>query len=130
MGTRFMATRECSIHSNIKRALVEGKQSDTRLILRSLKNTERVYKNAHAAKAAAEEEKTPGDIKVVIKYISGSLYRKSFHETGNTQDSVWSCGQVMGLIDDVPTCQELVGRMIAEASSVISGRLGGMMVQK
>merc|ERR1712031_31408 len=96
----------------------------------SLKNTERVYKNEQSAKAAADEAATPGDINVVLKYIAGSLYKKSFQETGNTQDSVWSCGQVMGLIDDVPTCQDLVHRMIHDAVHVISGRLGGMMLQK
>merc|ERR1712167_322176 len=97
------------------------------LILRSLKNTERVYKNEMSAKAAAEEAKKPGDINVVIKYIAGSLYKKSFQETGNRDDSVWSCGQVIGLIDDVPTVKDLVDRIVLEARDTVSARLNGMM---
>merc|ERR1712070_1201914 len=125
MGTRFMATKEAAIHDNIKKALVKGDQSGTMTILRSMKNTERVYKNDQSMNAKAEEDKKPGDINVVIKYISGSLYKKSFQETGNTQDSVWSCGQVMGLIDDVPTVETLVKRIVTDAHSTVSARLNG-----
>lgn len=77
-----------------------------------------------AQKAEAEK---PGDISVIREFIAGSKYRISFQETGNTNDSVWSCGQVIGLIQDVPTCQELVDRIIAEAEETISGRLNPMM---
>merc|ERR1719265_1417048 len=115
MGTRFMATREAAIHQNIKQALVDGDQTGTMTILRSMKNTERVYKNKQAMNAKAEEDKQPGNIDVVIKYISGSLYKKSFQETGDTQESVWSCGQVMGIIDDVPSVRSLVDRVVEDA---------------
>lgn len=128
MGTRFMATQECNIHANIKKTLVDANHTNTRLILRTLKNTERVYDNKQARAALAEEMKDPGNINVVIKYISGSLYKKSFHETGNNQDSVWSCGQVVSLIDDVPSCKELIDKMIDEARYTFQTRINGMMV--
>merc|ERR1719261_2070488 len=118
-----MATKEAAIHANIKQALVDGDQTGTMTILRTMKNTERVYKNTQSMNAKAEEETKPGDINVVIKYISGSLYKRSFQETGNTQDSVWSCGQVMGLIDDVPSVQTLVERIVADAHKTIDKRL-------
>lgn len=127
MGTRFMATKECNIHQNIKQVFIDSDHTNTRLILRSLKNTERVYDNEQARKALAEEMADPGKIDVVIKYIAGSLYKNSFHETGNTQDSVWSCGQVMSLIDDIPTCKDLIERMVAEAHTTIAQRLTGML---
>jgi len=130
MGTRFMATKEAAIHDNIKQALVDGDQTSTMTILRSMKNTERVYKNEQAMNAKGEEDKKPGDINVVIKYISGSLYKKSFQETGNTQDSVWSCGQVMGIIDDVPSVRSLVDRVVEDARQTISSRLNGMLASK
>merc|ERR1719261_1894845 len=130
MGTRFMATKEAFIHDKIKQVLVDGDQTGTMTILRSMKNTERVYKNQQAMNAKAEEDKQPGNIDVVIKYISGSLYKRSFQETGNTQDSVWSCGQVMGLIDDVPTVETLVKRIVTDAQSTVASRLNGMLSSK
>jgi len=128
MGTRFMATVEAPIHINVKQALVEGDHTKTMLILRSLKNTERVYLNDMAKKAAQAEKDKPGDFQVVREYISGSKYRISFQETGNTDDSVWSCGQVMSLIKDIPTCQALVDSIVQEAVTTVQNRLGKMIV--
>ncbi len=98
------------------------------LILRSMKNTERVFKNETAAKAAKAESERPGDFQVVREFISGSKYKISFQETGNTQDSVWSCGQVMGLIDDIPTCEKLVNDIMTEATTTIKSRLNNLFV--
>ena len=97
MGTRFMATAEAPIHARIKQALVDSDHTNTILILRSLKNTERVFNNAEARKARAAEEARPGDFSVVREFIAGSKYKVSFQQSGNPDDSVWSCGQVMGL---------------------------------
>jgi len=130
MGTRFMATKEAPIHSNIKRTLVESDQTQTTLILKTLKNTERVFKNDMALKAQAAERAKPGDIGVIREYIAGSKYRKSFHETGDTTDSVWSCGQVIGIIDDVPSVQELVSRIVGEASSIAQSTLPGAVAAR
>jgi nitronate monooxygenase len=129
MGTRFMATKEAPIHDGIKTALVNGDERSTTHVFRSLKNTERVYRNPQAAKVQAVEKEKPGDFASVAALVKGALYRKSFQETGNTEDSVWSCGQVMGLIDDVPTCQVLIERMVAEAEQIMSSRLPSMLVR-
>jgi NAD(P)H-dependent flavin oxidoreductase YrpB (nitropropane dioxygenase family) len=128
MGTRFMATVEAPIQVSIKQALVDSDQTQTMLILRSLKNTERVFKNKMAEQAAAAEAAKPGDFQVVREYIAGSKYKISFQETGNTQDSVWSCGQVLGLISDIPTCQALVDNIVQEAITTIQNRLVKMIV--
>ena len=87
--------------------------------MRSLRNTERVYKNATALKVQALEAEFPGDFSKIHEYVKGDNYRRSFLETGDTEDSVWSCGPVMALIDDVPTCQQLIERMVAEAVETI-----------
>jgi nitronate monooxygenase len=114
MGTRFMATKEAPIHDNIKKALVEGNETDTTLVFRTLSNTERVYKNKQSEKVVEIENANPGDFSAIQPYVKGMLYKESFQKTGDTQDSVWSCGTVMGLIDDVPTCKELILRMMRE----------------
>ena len=121
MGTRFMATREAEIHENVKRALVEGGSGSTTLVMRSLKNTERVYKNETALKVQEIERSHPGDISKIYQYVNGENYRRSFQETGDTESSVWSCGEVMSLIDDVPTCHVLIDRMVSEAVEALRG---------
>jgi len=90
-------------------------------VLRFLKNTERVYKNAQATKVRDAEAVSPGDFGAIRPYVSGSMYKDSFQTTGDTQSSVWSAGVVMGLIEDVPSCAELLERMVAEAEAVIGG---------
>eukprot|EP00301_Raphidiophrys_heterophryoidea_P014339 c2229_g1_i1.p1 GENE.c2229_g1_i1~~c2229_g1_i1.p1 ORF type:complete len:331 (-),score=94.57 c2229_g1_i1:126-1118(-) len=128
MGTRFMATVEAPIHDNIKQAIVKGDERSTTHVFRTLKNTERVYKNAQAQKVVDTEKEKPGDFMAIRPLVRGDLYRKSFQETGNIQDSVWSCGIVMGLIDDVPTCKDLVERIVNEAESIIRNRLPKFVV--
>ena len=123
MGTRFMATREAAIHDGIKRALVEGDERSTPHIFTTLKNTERVYKNAMAEKVRAIEKEKPGDIAAIYPYVRGENYRKSFKETGDTQSSVWSGGQSMALIDDIPSVETLVNTIVADAASIISKTL-------
>jgi len=119
MGTRFMATKECLIHDNIKKALVDNDENQTTLIFRTMNNTERVFKNKTAMEVREIEAKQPGDFKAISHLVKGMAYKKSFYETGDTQDSVWSCGPVIGLIDDVPTCKELIDRMVKEAETII-----------
>jgi len=123
MGTRFMATKEAPIHDNIKKAIVEADETKTTHIFRSVKNTERVYLNEQAKKVREVEAEKPGDFNAIYPLVRGELYRQSFQETGDTQNSVWSCGQSIGLIDDVPTCKDLVTRIVAEAEDIIRGRL-------
>lgn len=127
MGTRFMATAEAPIHPNIKKALVEGTERDTTHVMRSVKNTERVYKNPVALEVQKIEAKHPGDIMKIRHLVSGANYKKSFQESGDPTSSVWSCGPVMGLIEDVPTCKELVSRIVAEAEDVLNNKVAPML---
>ena len=120
MGTRFMATQECPIKDGIKQALVDGDHNSTMLVMRSVGNTERVFKNEVTEKVAQIEEEFPGDFSKIHPYVAGVEYKKSFHETGDPNSSVWSCGQVMALIEDVPTCQVLLDRIMSEAEEIIS----------
>ena len=130
MGTRFMATKECPIHENIKRALVDGDERSTTHIFRTMNNTERVFKNKITLKIREIEAEHPGDFMKIRPYVRGEMYRKSFQETGNTDDSAWSAGTVMGLIDDVPTCRELVERMVTGASEIIEKHFPRQLLAK
>mmetsp|Transcript_24577 Transcript_24577/g.36852 ORF Transcript_24577/g.36852 Transcript_24577/m.36852 type:complete len:331 (-) Transcript_24577:105-1097(-) len=129
MGTRFMATKEAPIHPGIKEALVKGDEKMTTLVMRSVKNTERVYKNKTAMKVREIEEKKPGDFMAFRHLVRGENYRKSFQDTGDPSSSVWSCGLSMALIDDVPSCKELIEKIVKDAEKTIHARLNGMIVK-
>merc|ERR1719482_1484125 len=120
MGTRMMATKEAPVHENIKKAMVEGDENSTTLVMRSLKNSERVFKNETSMKVVEIEKQFPGDFAKIAEYVKGENYRKSFQETGDTTNSVWSCGQVMGLIESIPSCQELINSIMTEAVATIA----------
>jgi len=123
MGTRFMVTKEAPVHQGIKEAIVKAKVTDTTHIFRTVNNTERVFKNKTAMEVRKIEGEHPGDFSKIGHLVKGELYRKSFQETGDTQSSVWSCGQSIGLIDDIPTCAELLQTITAEAEDIIRNRL-------
>jgi len=123
MGTRFIATKEAPVHQNVKDALVAASELDTRLIMRPLRNTERVLTNPAVEKMIAIE-KEKGDattIEDVMAFVGG-VYPKIMQE-GTMEAGAWSCGMVAGLIHDIPTCDELVGGMVREAEAIIKGRL-------
>ena len=126
-GTRFMATTEAPIHDGIKRALVKGDERSTTIVMQSVGNTERVFKNRVTTEVREIEKRNPGKIEAIRHLVSGENYRKSFQESGDPDSSVWSAGIVMGLIDDVPSCDALVKRMVAEAEEIITGRLAGLV---
>lgn len=123
-----MATKEAPIKQGIKDAIVKASEYDTTLVFTTLANTERVFKNPCAEEVRAREKKSPGDFSVIADLVKGAKYRISFQETGDPEDSVWSCGQVIGLIEDVPSCKELCERIVAEAVEVIQGRMSGAVV--
>jgi len=128
MGTRFIATQEAPVHENVKRALVEADELQTRLIMRPLRNTERVLDN-EAVQKVLEIEREKGDdltIEDIRHLVAGSQGRVVLHE-GKLDAGVWSCGMVAGLIHDIPTCRELVDRIMAEAEALIRGRLEGLL---
>jgi len=130
MGTRFMATEECPIHPNIKQALVDGDEMSTTLVMRTVGNTERVFKNSAAEEVLRIEAEDPGNFQAFAHLVKGDNYKRSFQVTGNTDDSVWSAGPVMALIDDVPTCDVLLNDIVTTAEGIIKYRLAGMIVDE
>ena len=128
MGTRFIATKEAPVHDNVKQAIVAASELDTRLVMRPLRNTERVMRNA-AVDRLLEKEKTLGDalkIEDIIDEVAG-VYPRIMMD-GDMDAGAWSCGMVAGLIHDIPSCQELIDRTMAEAEAIISERLTGALV--
>jgi len=123
MGTRFIATKEAPVHENVKKALVAASELDTRLVMRPLRNTERVLKNA-AVEKLLEKEKTLGSnlkFEDIIAEVAG-VYPKIMKD-GLMDAGAWSCGMVAGLIYDVPSVQELVDRIMTQAEQIIRDRL-------
>jgi NAD(P)H-dependent flavin oxidoreductase YrpB (nitropropane dioxygenase family) len=128
MGTRFIATKEAPVHQNVKDALVNASELDTELIMRPLKNTERVLKN-DAVTRILDKEKAQGDnlqIQDIFGEVAG-VYPKIMQE-GTMEAGAWSCGMVAGLIHDIPTCKELVDRIISDAESIINDRLSKVKI--
>ncbi len=125
MGTRFMANKEAPIHDHVKQALVAASELDTWLVMRPLRNTERVLRNA-ATDALLEKERTLGanlKFEDIIEQVAG-VYPKIMKD-GAMDAGVWSCGMVAGLIRDVPTAKQLIDRIMAQAHQIISERLAG-----
>jgi nitronate monooxygenase len=122
MGTRFMATREAPIHENVKRKLVEAGERDTALIFRTMRNTARIFKNSIAEEVMAIEGKGDATIDDIAHLVAGERGRKVLAE-GDLEAGIWSAGMVAGLIRDIPTCQELVHRIVSEAAEIIHERL-------
>jgi nitronate monooxygenase len=127
MGTRFMATREAPIHERVKQALVAASELDTRLVMRPLRNTERVLKNA-AVDRLLEKEKALGaalKFEDILPEVAGVYPR--IMKQGEMDAGAWSCGMVAGLIHDIPTVRELIDRTMREAEEIIAGKLAGFM---
>jgi nitronate monooxygenase len=125
MGTRFMATREAPIHEKVKEALVASDERSTALILRSLRNTARVFGNS-VARQAVEMERAGKGIEEIGPVVAGARGRVVY-ETGDLEHGIWSAGTSIGLIQDIPTCKELVERIVREAEGLIRGRLAGLV---
>lgn len=131
MGTRFIATKEAPVHENVKRTLVAASELDTRLIMRSIRNTERVISNEAAEEVlrierARHEAGEQVQINDIRHLVAGTENRKVLKE-GKMDAGAWSCGMVAGLIHDIPTCQELLDRIMAEAEALIKERFAGML---
>src|SRR5882724_10857306 len=127
MGTRFIATKEAPVHPNVKQALVKATELDTRLVMRPLRNTERVLKNA-AVDRLIEKERALGS-KIKFEDILGEVggvYPRIMKD-GEMDAGAWSCGMVAGLIRDIPTVKELIDRTMSEAERIIGRRLAGFM---
>lgn len=120
MGTRFCATKEAPIHNNIKQALVNATEHDTRLIFRTLNNTSRVLKNAISEEVVSKENQAGGVEFAEIRSLVAGARGKAALNSGQVDDGVITAGQVVGLIDDIPTCAELIERIIAECDERLS----------
>jgi nitronate monooxygenase len=122
MGTRFIATQEAPVHENVKQAIVAASELDTRLVMRPLRNTERVLANP-AVERLLEKEATLGSalkFEDIIDEVAG-VYPKIMMD-GDMDAGAWSCGMVAGLVHDIPTVQELITRIMSEADSIIHQR--------
>ncbi len=126
MGTRFIATQEAPVHENVKQAIVAASELDTRLVMRPLRNTERVMHNAAVDRLLAKEKELGDDLKFedIIGEVAG-VYPRIMSE-GDMDAGAWSCGMVAGLIHDIPTCKELIDRIMEQANQLIQGRLQGL----
>jgi len=120
MGTRFIATAEAPVHANVKQALVAADELSTRLIMRPLRNTERVLNNAAVEKIREIEKAKGADVSIgdIYPLVAGTENRKVLHD-GEMDAAAWSCGMVAGLIHDVPTCKELIERIVREAETIL-----------
>jgi nitronate monooxygenase len=127
MGTRFIATQEAPVHPNVKTAIVGATELDTRLVMRPLRNTERVLTNAGVERLLEKERTLGPSIKFedVLPEVAGVYPRIMLN--GDMDAGAWSCGMVAGLIRDVPTVKELIDRIMAEAETLIHRRLAGAL---
>lgn len=127
MGTRFVATKEAPVHENVKQAIVAASELDTRLVMRPLRNTERVLNNNAVERLLEKERKLGSDLKIdhILEEVAG-VYPKVMVD-GDLEAGAWSCGLVAGLINDIPTCDELIARIMAEAEILIRQRLEGIL---
>ncbi len=129
MGTRFLATKEAPVHQNVKDAIVAASELDTRLVMRPLRNTERVLINAGVERLIAKERELGSAITFadVAPEVAGVYPR--IMKDGDMDAGAWSCGMVAGLIHDIPTVAELIERIMAEAQAIIDNRLNSILRQ-
>ena len=127
MGTRFIATKEAPVHENVKQAILAATELDTRLVMRPLRNTERVLNNAAVERILEKEKELGSHIKFddIVKEVAG-VYPSVMLE-GEMDAGPWSCGMVAGLIHDIPTVKELVDRIMTESEELIRTRLERMI---
>ena len=123
MGTRFIATQDAPVHQNVKEAIVNASELDTRLIMRSLTNTERVLNNPAVESLMAKEKALGDELKFedIIDEVAG-VYPKVMMD-GEPEAGAWSCGMVAGLVSDIPTVKELIDRIMSEAEDIIASKL-------
>lgn len=120
MGTRFMVTQEAPVHDNIKQALVNASERDTRLMFRTMRNTARVFANDISNEVVAMERREGGATFDDIRHLVKGTRGREAMATGAVQDGVVSAGQVIGLIEDIPSCAELIERMVRECREALA----------
>ncbi|PQM64349.1 MAG: nitronate monooxygenase [Rhodobacteraceae bacterium] len=127
MGTRFMVTKEAPCHENVKQAIINASELDTRLVMRPIRNTERVLNNSAVERLLEKEKDLGSKIKIedIMDEVAG-VYPKVMLD-GEMESGAWSCGMVAGLINDIPSCKQLIEGIMAETESLIKKRLDGML---
>jgi nitronate monooxygenase len=126
MGTRFMATKEAPIHEKVKQALVANDERATDMIFRTMHNSSRVARNAISQKVVEIEKRGGAKFEDVRDLVAGTR-GGVVYDTGDTDYGIWSAGQTQGLIHDIPTCKELVDRLVSEAETIIRKRLESLV---
>ena len=127
MGTRFIATKEAPVHENVKQAILNASELDTRLVMRPLRNTERVLNNPAVERLLQKEKDLGAELKFedIIDEVAG-IYPKVMID-GEPEAGAWSCGMVAGLIHDIPSCKDLIDQIMRESEDIINNRLGGFL---
>lgn len=128
MGTRFVATQEAPVHKNVKEAMVAADERQTTLIFRTLNNTARVFKNKVAEEVLAiEGQEGATNFTDIQPLVAGSRGRKEVLEEGDIDGGIWAAGMVVGLINDIPTCDALLQRIVAEAREAAEMRVSVLL---
>ena len=122
MGTRFMATKEAGIHQNVKEKMTEADELSTNLMFRTMHNTARVFKNSVSDQVVEIESTGSATFEDVKDLVAGQRGRKVFEE-GDLEHGIWSAGISVARVKDVPSCKDMVSRLIADAEEIIDGRL-------
>ncbi len=122
MGTRFMATKEAGIHQNVKEKMTEADELSTNLMFRTMHNTARVFKNSISDEVVEIESTGSATFEDVKDLVAGQRGRVVFEE-GDLEHGIWSAGISVARVKDVPTCKEMVSRLVSEAEEIIDGRL-------
>tara|TARA_Y100001970_G_scaffold118142_1_gene146715 strand:- start:595 stop:1569 length:975 start_codon:yes stop_codon:yes gene_type:complete len=122
MGTRFMATKEAGIHQNVKEKMTEADELSTNLMFRTMHNTARVFKNSVSDQVVEIESSGSATFEDVKDLVAGQRGRKVFEE-GDLEHGIWSAGISVARVKDVPSCKEMVSRLVSEAEAIIDGRL-------
>jgi NAD(P)H-dependent flavin oxidoreductase YrpB (nitropropane dioxygenase family) len=127
MGTRFVATREAPVHDNVKQAMVDADERQTALIFRTLGNTARVFRNKVAEEVLAIESRDDTSFADMQPLVAGTRGRKEVLEKGDVDGGIWAAGMVIGLINDIPSCEVLLKRIVAEAREAVEGRMNVLL---
>lgn len=126
LGTRMIATKEAPVQEGIKNAIVNMGEKSTTIVMRSVKNTERVFRNSYTDKVQAIEDRRPGDFNAIRPYVAGINYKKAFQETGDPDECVWSCGQSGYLVDSILSCKDLIDMIVRDADEILRSVAGSL----
>jgi len=126
MGTRFVCTREAPVHESLKQALRQASERDTNLIFRTMNNTARVLKNAVSDEVVAMERRPGGSRFEDVRHLVAGIRGRDSWERGDVNGGVLTAGMVIGLIDDIPTCAELIERMTRDCRAHLTRALSWM----